>query len=174
MPLTQFFKLNFGERLSTTSSAYSDDFFFEDEPSQIGQPKINSAMEFLMAATPKDLKCVALEKLLEAGEFDEYGEAVKATAFLLSKDIKDGFFIKLRFPKYPIADFKKLSARVYQIPSSPSESRGYFTIFCAENFPQRSTTSWDSLIFSEAIERVPRLESQRAPSGSHFDVNSPK
>lgn len=62
-----------------------------------------------------DLKITILRSLLDSGAFDEFGEEVKATAYLESKGIREENFIKEQFPKYPLGRQKQLIARVYQI-----------------------------------------------------------
>lgn len=116
LSLTAFSRLNLGERLASLRDTYPDQSLLFDEEApgaSILAPELT--LQNLMAARPHDLQAVTLMKLYEEGEFDPYGEEIKATAYLLFKGLRQKNVIRSAFPKYPAEQFLALKKQVFEI-----------------------------------------------------------
>lgn len=118
LSLTAFSRLNLGQKLATLRDQYPDqNLLFDDEAPAGSLLAPELTMQNLMAARPADLQAVTLMKLYEEGAFDQFGDEVKATAYLLFKGIANRHFIKMAFPKYPAEKFSELRGQVFEIYS---------------------------------------------------------
>lgn len=116
LSLTAFSRLNLGQKLATLRDQYPDqNLLFDEEASTTSVLAPELTMQNLMAARPADLQAVTLMKLYEEGMFDQFGEEVKATAYLIFKGITNRPFIKTAFPKYPAEKFSSLCKQVFEI-----------------------------------------------------------
>lgn len=116
LSLTAFSRLNLGQKLATLRDQYPDqNLLFDDEAAAASILSPELTMQNLMAARPADLQAVTLMKLYEEGAFDQFGDEVKATAYLLFKGITNRHFIKTAFPKYPAEKFPSLRGEVFEI-----------------------------------------------------------
>jgi hypothetical protein len=116
LSLTAFSRLNLGEKLASLRDTYPDQslLFEEDSPgASILAPELT--LQNLMAAQPRDLQAVTLLKLYEEGEFNQRGEDIKATAYLLFKGLTQKNLIKTVFPAYPVEKFAALKKQVFEI-----------------------------------------------------------